>query len=83
LSRGQKTLVDLDFIRNLITNAGVVVFDEILKFLSPANQIEGIRIINNMNPTLKIITNQSENSLYVNNCLNLHYNGVTTEFSEG
>lgn len=83
LSRGQKTLVDLDFIRNLITNAGVVVFDEILKFLSPANQIEGIRIINNMNPPLKIITNQSENSLYVDKCLNLTYNGTTTEFSEG
>jgi predicted MPP superfamily phosphohydrolase/ABC-type molybdenum transport system ATPase subunit/photorepair protein PhrA len=83
LSRGQKTLVDLDFIRNLITNAGVVVFDEILKFLSPANQIEGIRIINEMNPPLKIITNQSENSLYVDKCLNLRYNGATTEFYEG
>jgi len=82
LSRGQQTLVDLDFLKNLVTNAGILVLDEILKYLTNANQIEGLRIIKEMKPSLKIITNQNENSVYVDHCLNLVYNGEITEFSE-
>lgn len=79
LSRGQKTLVDLDFIKNLVKGTGIIVFDEILKFLSPANQIKGNLIIKSMKAPLKLVTTQGDNFTYVDHVILAEYeNNVTT-----
>lgn len=79
LSRGQRTLVDLDFIRNLVRGSGIIVFDEILKYLDSYNFTEGLSIIHNMNSPLKIITSQNENTIYVDCQIKLTYDGNITQ----
>jgi DNA repair ATPase RecN/predicted phosphodiesterase len=78
LSRGQKTLCDLDFLRNMITKVGIVVFDEYLKFLDAGNQLIGQQLINQMNAGLKIITIQNDNAPYIENKIYCEYNGKVT-----
>lgn len=80
LSRGQTTLLDLDFIRNLVVHCGLITFDETLGFLTTDNQIEAIRIINAMKPSLRILTNQNENSLYIDHSMLAEWDGNKTEF---
>lgn len=79
LSRGQRTLVDLDFIRNLVRGSGIIVFDEILKYLDSYNFTEGLSIIHSMNSPLKIITSQNENTIYVDCQIKLTYDGNITQ----
>lgn len=79
LSRGQRTLVDLDFIRNLVRGSGIIVFDEILKYLDSYNFTDGLSIIHSMNSPLKIITSQNENTIYVDCQIKLTYDGNITQ----
>lgn len=79
LSRGQRTLVDLDFIKNLVRGSGIIVFDEILKYLDAYNFTEGLSIIHSMSSPLKIITSQNENTIYVDCQIKLTYDGNSTQ----
>lgn len=79
-SNGQRTLLDLDFLRNLVTKAGIIVFDDFLGYLTTENLLEGLRIISSMNPPLKILTSQNESTTYVDDTIVLEYNGDVTEF---
>jgi ABC-type uncharacterized transport system ATPase subunit/predicted phosphodiesterase len=77
-SKGQKTLCELDFIKNLISNCGLLIMDEFLNFLTSQNQVIAMMLINEMTPTNKIITSQSDDCLYLDDKLMLKYNGKET-----
>lgn len=78
LSKGQQALCDIDFVSNLITKCGLVVFDEMLKFLSPENQIHASMIIDGISSKHKIVTVQSDNYPFIDNKLFFTYDGKVT-----
>lgn len=80
LSKGQKTLCDLHFISKLITGTGLVVFDEILKFLSIKNQNYGAELIKSINSNLKLITSQVDCN-YFDHRMNCSHDGINTTIS--
>lgn len=63
-SRGQKTLCELDFLRNLITGTGLIILDEFLNYLRTENQVEAMRIIKDMKSRVKLVTTQDDNCSY-------------------
>lgn len=79
-SSGQKTVLDINFLSKIVTKLGLLIMDEFLKHLDPANHEICIDLISSMNVGCTMISSHMESIATFNNksCkLELNDSGVT------
>lgn len=79
-SGGQKTVLDIHFLSKIISRTGLLIFDEFLKHLDPANHDLCVDMISNMNIGCTFISSHMESIQAFNNktCkLSLNGSGLT------
>lgn len=81
LSSGQTTVTDINFLSKIVTRMGLLVMDEFLKHLSPANHDICIDILSRMNVGCIMLSSHMESITSFNNKtleLSLNDSGITT-----
>ena len=79
-SSGQKTVLDVNFLSKIVTRLGLLIMDEFLKHLDPANHEACIELISSMNIGCTMLSSHMESIAAFNNksCqLELNDSGVT------
>ena len=79
-SSGQKTVLDVNFLSKIVTRLGLLIMDEFLKHLDPANHEVCVDLISSMNIGCTMISSHMESIAAFNNksCkLELNDSGVT------
>lgn len=79
-SSGQKTVLDVNFLSKIVTRLGILIMDEFLKHLDPANHEACIELIESMNIGCIMLSSHMETIAAFNNksCkLELNDSGVT------
>lgn len=79
-SSGQKTVLDVNFLSKIVTRLGLLIMDEFLKHLDPANHEACIELISSMNIGCTMLSSHMESIAAFNNkscTLELNDSGVT------
>ena len=71
LSSGQQVIVGLHFLNNLLSNVGMIVFDESLSHLDGSNQIQATQLISSMDASLILNISHLDNNLGMNRTLEI------------
>lgn len=79
-SSGQKTVLDVNFLSKIVTRLGLLIMDEFLKHLDPANHEACVELISTMNIGCTMLSSHMESIAAFNNkscTLELNDSGVT------